>query len=361
MRLWVAGLIAGVWLGIPSHIPAAAAKASGPCFLGWDRFAGFRKEQLPNGLRYARKIHCPLAADELVLSWNVDLPRNGSLTVEASALYPGHQTRFYGLGQWSGQPIEGSRRSIPDQQDQDGEVQTDTLVLKQPCRQFELRITLLGPKARLKFLGCSLVSSSARQTVLESDRRAWGRTLPVPPLSQRDYPGGELKWCSPTSLAMVLAYWARRLHQPGWEQAVPTVAREVYDPVLGGTGNWPFNAAYAGSFPGLRAFITRLGDVAELEPWIARGMPVILSVSYDLLLGKAQPGKDDGHLVVCTGFTGSGDVVIHDPGTSLNKVAGIFPRSQVKAAWAVSRNTVYLIYPVSQKPPPGPFGHWPQP
>jgi hypothetical protein len=160
---------------------------------------------------------------------------------------------------------------------------------------------------------------------------------------------------------MVLAYWARRMHQPGWEQAVPTIAREVYDPVLGGTGNWPFNAAYAGSFPGLRAFITRLGDVAELESWIARGMPVILSVSYDLLLGKAQPGKDDGHLVVCTGFTESGEVVIHDPGTSLSKVVGIFPRSQVKAAWAVSRNTVYLIYPVSQKPPASAFGHWTQP
>ena len=42
---------------------------------------------------------------------------------------------------------------------------------------------------------------------------------------------------------------------------VPEVAAVVYDDSFAGTGNWPFNTAFAGSFPGMRSYVTRLDDI----------------------------------------------------------------------------------------------------
>ena len=90
----------------------------------------------------------------------------------------------------------------------------------------------------------------------------------------------------------------------------------------GGTGNWVFNTAYAGSFKGMRAYTTRLSDVAELEDWIARGIPVGLSLCYNRLRGKSR--EPSGHLVVCVGFTENGDADRQRPGHE-QKCAEDFP------------------------------------
>ena len=50
-----------------------------------------------------------------------------------------------------------------------------------------------------------------------------------------------------------------------------------------GTGNWPFNTAFAGQLRGMRGFVKRLEQVFELEELVRAGVPPILSVSFDLL------------------------------------------------------------------------------
>jgi len=105
----------------------------------------------------------------------------------------------------------------------------------------------------------------------------------------------------------------------------------------------------------MQAFVTRLSDIAELEDWIAQGLPVGISVCYDRLRGKG-PGPN-GHLVVCVGFTKEGDVVINDPGTSKN-VRKVFPRKSLQYAWAYSHNTAYVVYPKGTALPKDRFGHW---
>jgi len=153
----------------------------------------------------------------------------------------------------------------------------------------------------------------------------------------------------------VMTWWSQKLNRPELDRDVPEVADAVYDANWHGTGNWPFNTAYAGSYRGMRGYVTRLSDVSELEDWIARGIPVGLSVCYDRLRGKG-PGPN-GHLVVCVGFTGEGDPIINDPGTSKN-VRKTFPRKNLIYAWSYSRNAVYLIYPENAKVPKDRFGHW---
>ena len=141
---------------------------------------------------------------------------------------------------------------------------------------------------------------------------------------------------------------------------VPAVAAKVYDVDFAGTGNWPFNTAFAGSFPGMRSYVTRLDDLSEVEDWIAAGIPVVLSARWDWLL-PGRPLDNNGHLIVCTGFTENGDVVINDPAARLEKgesVRHIYKRAYVIHSWTKSHNTVYLVYPVGAIIPANFYGHW---
>jgi hypothetical protein len=141
---------------------------------------------------------------------------------------------------------------------------------------------------------------------------------------------------------------------------VPETAEAIADGSRGDTGNWPFNTAYAGRYPGMRAYVTRLGDVSELEDWIAAGIPVIISVSSYLANDRTN-GPDNGHLITCVGFTDKGDVVVNDPGVSVRRnvrARRTFVREKVANAWKKSKNAVYLIYPESATLPADRFGHW---
>ena len=159
---------------------------------------------------------------------------------------------------------------------------------------------------------------------------------------------------------MVLSRWAEVLQRPEMNLTVPKVAAKVYDASFAGTGNWPFNTAFAGSFPGMRSYVTRFEDIAEVEDWIAAGIPVILSARWDWL-SPGRPPDNDGHLIVCIGFTENGDVVINDPATRLDKgesVRHIYKRADVIHSWTKSRNAVYLVYPIDGKIPASRYGHW---
>src|SRR5262249_13050241 len=149
----------------------------------------------------------------------------------------------------------------------------------------------------LRFIGLCFANTAVTNAVRPSNHEAWGKTISTPERSQHGYPG-EKGWCSPTSLSMVLARWAGELRRPEMELTVPQVAAQVYDKGFGGTGNWPFNTAFAGSFPGIRAYVTRFDDISEVEDWIAAGIPVILSARWDWLL-PGRPVDKDGHLIVC--------------------------------------------------------------
>jgi hypothetical protein len=306
------------------------------------------------------EIEAPNPWDDLVVSWNV--PAGIYLKIETRAIYPDHATKYYMLGLWCDNPSRHPRESMKGQADADGDVLTDTLVLRRPAVKVQLMLTAggaVGGQSLIKFIGLSFCDNKKADVPQQPLTRARARVLDVPERVQSGYegPGG---WCSPASLSMVLAYWSRVLHRPELDRSVPEVAAGVNDPVYGGTGNWPFNTAYAGEFPGLRAYVTRLDDVGELEKWIDAGVPIVMSVS-SYLTEDRHAGPDNGHLIVCVGFTGDGDVVVNDPGVSLKhgeRVRRVYPRERVINAWKKSRNTVYLVYPETIAIPEDAHGHW---
>ncbi len=368
-------------LAAPAHSPTLPAPplaaASTPMqtsphlFLGlhdfstWTRSPGAKPGEIA---LTSPVLDAPAGWNQLIASWNATLPATATLRLEARGLYAAdaqnaaHQTKFYDLGHWSGDPKIHPRQSVTEQADADGDVETDTLVMKRQGAHLQLRLTL-GDDAptgaaplvpMLHFVGLSLLDSTQKVAPRQANRAAWGRIVAVPERFQMDYrdQGGAV-WCSPTSVSMILEHWSQLEQRPELNLTVPQVAAAVYDPKWekGGTGNWSFNAAFAGSFPGVRAYATRFSDLRDLETWIAAGVPVVLSVNYGLLKGPGQKGG--GHLVVCNGFTPSGDVVIADPGqhTEAGQHFRTFPRADVIAGWGASHNTVYLITPEPFAPP----------
>jgi uncharacterized protein YvpB len=362
-RLLVFLLASAVVLIIPATTRSANAAKDNRCaFIRITNFAGFSRSAgtLTNETVFTSpEMEAPIDWDELIVSWNVS--PGVHLKVEARAIYPSHSTRYYTMGLWSEDPAQFPRESVRRQRDEDGSVKTDTLVLSNATRKVQLRITAggAGHQGMLKFLGLSFCNSTVPATAKAPNRAAWGKVLEVPERRQAEYEGGG-GWCSPTSLSMVLAYWSEQLHRPEMNHTVPETAKAIADGLRGDTGNWPFNTAYAGRYPGMRAYVTRLGDIAELEDWIAVGIPVIISVSSYLTNDRTN-GPDNGHLIVCVGFTDKGDVVTNNPGVSVRRnvrARQVYAREKVVNAWKKSKNAVYLVYPETARVPANRFGHW---
>jgi len=315
------------------------------------------------------KISPQTAWNELILSWNMKPSPNASLIVEVRLFKGNQSSSWYCLGRWnptavaaftktnepstSDTPGVFPRSSVANQDDSWATVNTDTLHLKQPADTIQIRLTTQD-FSDLNLLTGSFATANLFATPRPSDTSAWGVLLDAPKRYQNRYPNGGVI-CSATSTSMLLGYWSQRLGIPSLDNDVPDVVASVYDEGWKGTGNWPFNTAYAGSLPGMTGYVSRLRDIRDLESLIAAGFPVACSVSYNLLKGKPR-GSDDGHLVVLVGFTADGDPIFNDPAS--HEVHTTFKRADFELGWEDSSHTVYLIYPTDVKLPNSTDHEW---
>lgn len=285
------------------------------------------------------------AATELVPSWTADTPPGTWIRIELRV--PG--SGWYVMGRWS---YDGPRTTIKGQSDAHGRVDVDVFKAARPFTRYQLRVRLAhkpGTAVRPSLRTLGAVASTRGATPAEPGGRAWGRELQVPRKSQLAHAdhGGRV-WCSPTSTAMVLAFWGKgpKRREMSWVNAAdpdPSVdhaARHTHDRAYGGAGNWAFNTAYAGRF-GLDAHVTRLPSLAAAERLIASGVPVVTSLAFT----KRELGyASDGHLMVIVGFTGEGDVIANDP--ARRDVRAVYPRAAFERAWQrSSTGTAYIIKP----------------
>jgi hypothetical protein len=327
-------------------------------------------------------------ATQLVASWNAVTPAKTWLEVQLQGrTAAGAVTRWYTMGRWAQADTDIIRTSVPDQSDTAGFVDVDTFVAKsgQSLRSYQLRVTLYreaGTRVSptLTMAGAMTSAIPDRFTVpISGPAGAWGIELPVPRLSQNihvgqypQYGGGGEAWCSPTSTEMVVEYWGKRpsAQELAWvdpSYADPTVdhaARLTYDKDYDGTGNWPFNTAYASTF-GLSGHVTRLHSLAELEGYIKAGIPVVTSQSFraDELDGAGYGTA--GHLMVIVGFTATGDVIANDPASSSDEaVRNVYRRDQFENIWLRTKRytasgsvaggsggIAYIIKPVGRRVP----------
>ena len=334
-----------------------------------------------NGTWTSPPVEPGFAFGRLVASWNAATPAAGWIRVEAQATVDdGRATPWYVLGLWAQDDTAFTRTSMAGQSDADVRVETDELRARADrLVGYRLRVTLqrqgsedASPSVRL--LG-AVVASAAPASAGEASLWAGGEgvELTVPAYSQethaRHFPhwgGGGEAWCSPTSTQMVVEYWghaptAEELAWVGAGHADPSVdlaARGTFDAAYGGTGNWPFNAAYAARY-GLTAFVTRLRSLVEAEQLIRAGIPLVASIKVAPggLNGFLFPGGTDGHLVVIVGFDAAGNPIVNDPAAWSNAtVRRVYDRAQFERAWlGGSAGIVYVIHPPHVSLPPTPL------
>jgi hypothetical protein len=294
---------------------------------------------------------------ESIASWEANTPLNTWIEVELRVQSGNRWSSWYSMGVWHENDLPFRRHSVSGQSDEFGRVSVDTLVLNQTVSAVQARVTLFttepGRSPVLTSLGLSVASGKDEPGQVPGTGLT--SALDVPMRSQMVYPDGGEVWCSPTSVSMVMAYWAKVMNQPGWDQPVPQVVTKVWDYVYDGGGNWAFNTAYAAS-AGLEAKVVRLKSLADAEQWIAHRVPVIASIAY----GKGElPGSpipsSNGHLLVIRGFDEKGDVLTNDPaGPSDGEVRITYPREAFEKAFLNHSNgTVYLIYPKGWDIPQG--------
>jgi hypothetical protein len=293
---------------------------------------------------------------EAVPSWNARAGEGSWLEVFLRARTKRGWTSWYAMGSWAEGAGNPRRRSLGLQEDADGAVHTDTLRLKTPGTALQLKVALRSDgrdsihnlrNTGIAYSGPRPASPAAGGRKGES--RHWGRPpLEVPAWSQMIYPEGGRTWCSPTSLAMLMAYWEPTSQDR--DSRIGEAVAGVFDPAYEGCGNWSFNAAYAGS-RGLDAFVLRFSSLADLEPLIGAGIPLALSLSWDnsglRRLSSAPVSSSSGHLIVLVGFDADGNPVMNEPaapwGASVRRTYG---RSELEARWLeASGGTVYLVAP----------------
>ncbi|MFD0784888.1 C39 family peptidase [Micromonospora azadirachtae] len=328
-------------------------------------------------------------ATELVASWNAETPAGTWIQVELQGSYnTGDKTPWYVMGRWASGDADIKRTTVNSQGDPWSTIWTDTFSIDDASagvllRSYQLRLTLYRTPGQaaapvVHMLGAMSSNVPDRFTVAPSAGHiAWGVELPVPRYSQNvhaghypEYDGGGEAWCSPTSTEMVIEYWGRKPSEADTAWVDPTypdrtvnhAARMTFDYAYDGAGNWPFNTAYAASFPGLEGRVTRLHSLDEVERFIAAGIPVVTSQSF---LASELDGANygtSGHLFVVVGFTADGDVIVNDPASSSNDVVrNVYQREQFEQIWLRTKRinagggvsggsggVAYLIKPVDK-------------
>ncbi len=294
--------------------------------------------------------------DTLAPSWEATTPAGTWMELEVRAGSGGSWTPWFDMGVWASGTGSVQRHSVAGQFSGAWEVLTDTLRSNGQALAdaYQYRLTLFTEQP-----GVSPSVRSISMTASDSSRHgedlgvagSWGRELEVPARSQMVYPDGGEIWCSPTSLSMVMAYWAGQTGQGNLDQPVPVVAAGTYDYVYQGWGNWPFNTSYASS-SGLRASVNRFSSLGQVERWIEMGIPVVASIAWDnsnaeRQLSGAPLEWSDGHLLVIRGFDSSGNVISNDPaGADDSQVRHVYQRDEFARAWfGGSGGVVYLVYP----------------
>ena len=285
----------------------------------------------------------PRPLGRLVASLNPEpFPVGAALRLSLRAEGPTGPSRWCSLG------IIGSGKGFPASESSaplagEPHVSVDEWLSAEAYDTFRIRLELeageLGGTPQLRRLSLEGDPADPDPEPLEE---AWGRELSLPRLSQRVLPG-ELpeRACSPTSLAMVLAFHGRSLDPA-------EVARRVYDHGAGVYGNWSLNLALAGEL-GLRAVLRRPGSLRFLEAEVLAGRPVVVSHRFEAgELPESPLPRTAGHLIVVVGFTSGGDLWVHDPAADPRlgqELRRVYPRQAFARSWLAGSGVAYQIGP----------------
>ncbi|MET1039185.1 MAG: peptidase C39 family protein [Aeromicrobium sp.] len=314
-------------------------------------------------------------ATTLIPSWSVKTPGSTWARIDVRVRNGSTVGSWDTVARWAGSTSRIKRSSDSAQTDDLARVATDTVIAAkgQSFDQWQVRVILHRPKGSrstptLHAVNGVAATYSTRSTGTSKTSMTATVDLPVPRSSQMihkgEFPqwgGGGEAWCSPTSTSMIMRYFGKgpKKADYSWsryaDSFVDHAARYTYDHQYKGTGNWPFNTAYAANYS-LDTFVTRLDSLREAEAYVQAGIPLVASVAFGRgELTGAPISSTPGHLLVIRGFTRSGQVIANDPaGSNNSNVRRVYSRAQFEKAWLKgSGGVVYVIRPTSVPLPAG--------
>jgi len=294
----------------------------------------------PGGSFESAAIHWRMPFDELLLSWNVDTPAGTSFVVEVAVRDAEGWSPWLHIGDWGELPTDRERVTTFA----GGAVEVDVLRTKRLFSVLRYRISAVGTRGGAPIdvhLFAINVTNTGQLASLHAGAPspfARGEGLAVPARSQRlEDPALASRICSPTSVAMVLAHH-------GVDLPTARVAELIYDQQHDIYGNWP-RAVQAAFELGVPGTLVRLSNWRAVEHFLARGIPLIVSVGVkDGELRGAPYSETRGHLLVITGFDDEGGVRVNDPAAdTLEGVSRVYAREDLERVWMRRGGVAYAI------------------
>ena len=268
-----------------------------------------------------------LPATHAIVSWNTTAPVDTlEVTVHARDGRSSRPLPYVAF--------EAGRRASLDGFDDVAAIETD--VVRAPAEIVGLAVRSHHPLARV---AASTPPTEAPRN--EAPARAAQHELDVPECSQyvAAFPA-ERGWCTPAAIAMLTGTWTATA------PSVAEVAAGVFDRAYGGTGNWTFAVAYAGAL-GLAGAAAYLRDLATVERFIAAGLPLAVSISWqDGALPGAPLARSDGHLLVVRGFDAQGNAIVNDPAQPA--VRHVYERAAFARCWLDHGGVALLVAPAAR-------------
>jgi hypothetical protein len=221
----------------------------------------------------------------------------------------------------------------------------DVFRAKQPIREVSVRVWLRARDRAAVLEAPTLFAVSLSDDLTEThasptdvvDRIA----LSVPALSQMEAPEDiRMRICSPTCVAMVLAYWGSGVDLVDLSEEMRDARQDLY-------GVWPA-AILAAARRGLRGYLLRFPSWGDAEWCLRRRLPVIASIRYRAgELEGAAVEATSGHLVVLTGMDGA-NVLVNDPAApSRREVPRAYTLRDLQRVWLERSGVGYVLFPPS--------------
>ncbi|HON68554.1 MAG TPA: C39 family peptidase, partial [Phycisphaerae bacterium] len=297
----------------------------------------------------SRVIETPFPFNDLVPSWNVELPEGTGFRVEIRMGRKAEDfwTPFYYFGVWGNAPRPETRVIETSQ----GVIDVDTFRSTQAFDRIQYRFLLTtsaagkSPVIRrvgLAFsntLGDEALAKQHRQPIDPGSPSGWARRLTVPWRSQKaEDPKIAGSICSPTSVSMVLQFYGVN---------VPTaeVAANVFDREYRIYGNW-IRAVQTAYQYGVAGYLQRFGDFEAVKQHIAAGHPVIASIRVDEAgeLRGAPYQKSNGHLIVIAGFDANGNLQVNDPAAKTIEAGVVtYAKEDMQKVWLDHGGVGYVL------------------
>ena len=283
----------------------------------------------------------PFWVNNVVPSWNVDMPSGTGLRIEMRAVNGGTTTAWYEIARQGTTTLSSSRKKS----DSYGYIDQDTLMLYSTWPRIEYRVTLytntIGVTPTLRLMSLCYADENTWVNYVPLPNPSATTSLAVPWRSQYWVAGIGGVICGPTSMSMAMAY-------NGCNLPTETVAAEDYDSYNDIYGNWPFLAQTAAKH-GFKSYYSRSNGQQPLRDFFAAGVPVEFGMAYSAGQLTNSPIPSTGvHLVLCVGVTANGDYICNDPAGSDNRWDHVvYLKDEIANVWLGNGGTTIPCIPNS--------------